>query len=436
MTKRAAIVLLPLLLLAPLSCTRERSDAGARPDLAPASAGASAGAGAPSAVTLCPGVTADATGTLPAADAINAGLAPLAQRGGTLELPRGVYLVDKQLVVSGPHVSGSPPIVLRTKDASAANATCASELATLRAAPQLSAMNGMLYFDTVGATIERLTLDGNRAARVASHSLAAQKCASGEPNASRWGYNASGTCPSCKFLSIVSKNALCGTGLEITRAVDVKIIGSAFCGNGDHAARALWADGLTVLTGNCAEIRDNRFVDNSGAGLALGSAARACPSATAAVVKDNVVEQRAQAAFAGIALDTFDNTQTGDFTDALVSGNTIDCGAGAQHLCDYGISIGPKTRAVETAQYPLRFVKNGTVRGNRVNNALQGIQVDGADGLTIGGNTVTASGVAGDFACGPRTGSSYNVHAADVRNLHRVNDATSTDFGARFHACP
>src|SRR5471030_3054375 len=105
---------------------------------------------------------------------------------------------------------------------------------------------------------------------------------------------------------------------------------SAFVANGDAATPGMWADGLTLLYAPESEIRQNQFVDNSDVGLIIGYGVRSR-------VEQNTIVQRAQGAFAGLMLDNFNSdnlSSSGDFRDAVIADNTVDCGA---QLCVFGI---------------------------------------------------------------------------------------------------
>jgi hypothetical protein len=208
--------------------------------------------------------------------------------------------------------------------------------------------------------LEHLVLDGNREARLAS--VAAQRCQAGRTTA---GFNAAVLgCVRCALDDVVSRNALCGTGM-VWGGAQAVIRRSEFRANGDATTPRMWADGLTLIYAPESEIRNNRFVDNSDIGLIIGYGVRSR-------IEQNLIVQRAQAAFAGLMLNNFnsrDLSAQGDFRGAVVAGNRIDCGS---RLCVFGIQVGPRP------WYPSQNIVGGEVRGNEVRGAKVGINVDGA----------------------------------------------------------
>ena len=112
-------------------------------------------------------------------------------------------------------------------------------------------------------------------------------------------------------------------------------------------------------------IAANQFEDNSDIGLIFGYGVQSR-------IEENVVRQRAQAAFAGLMLDNFntdDLAVRGDFRGAVVANNVIDCGP---QLCVFGIQVGPHP------WYPSNNIVGGELHDNAVRGAKIGINVDGA----------------------------------------------------------
>jgi hypothetical protein len=304
-----------------------------------------------------------------AADAIQACL-DRAPAASTVEIPPGNYVLNHQIVISA-------PVTLRTA-AGADTASCVSApdaCAVLVAAPELAARWGVLVVQsTTDVRLEHFIIDGNRTAR--STSPAAQFCVDGD---NAYGFNVSVLeCERCSVEDVISRNALCGTGMVWTGA-GARIERSAFLSNGDAATRSMWADGLTALYAPRSIIRDNTFDNNSDVALIMGFGVDAR-------IEHNAIEQRTQPSFAGLMLDNFnsnDRTARGDFRGAVVANNTIDCGP---QLCTFGIQVGPRP------WYPTTNIVGGEVHDNTVMGAKIGINVDGAgdrDAPTvIFGNTV------------------------------------------------
>lgn len=276
----------------------------------------------------------------------------------SVEIPAGTYVIHTQVVVAR-------PVAIRTAGSAGSSLSCGAtpeQCAILVAAPDLYDRYGMvLVLNTGHVTIEHLVLDGNRASRLSS--AAARSC---QHRDTARGFNAAVIgCTSCALADVVSKNALCGSGMVWSGARSA-IRGSSFLTNGDAAGPRMWADGLTVLYAPDSDIRNNRLVDNSDIGLIVGHAARTR-------IEGNVIVQRTQKAFAGLMLDNFASDHLdarGDFRGAVVSGNTIDCGP--ERLCVFGIQVG------SGPWYRARSIFGGAVHGNDVRGARVGINVDGA----------------------------------------------------------
>lgn len=356
----------------------------------------------PSSVTLCPGVTAPLTPGSDAGPAFRQCIANTPS-GGVLSVPINTYEIGSQIVIN-------KPITLRTTGTQGSTQGCESiSCAVLKASPSYFAIGGLIDVqNTHDVVLDHLVIDGNRGARLGS--AAAAQCA-GNPGNTRYGFNLRfGGCTFCKFLYSVTKNTLCGSALEWVGA-DSTIVGSVFRNNGQNAVHQMWADGLTLLNSDRATVTDNTFVDNSDVALIFGGGINA-------LIANNTVSQPGQVTFAGLMLDNFNNTAPGNFTGTMVSGNTISCGAGSAKNCQFGIELGPHP------WYASSNIVGGTVTGNTVTNARQGINVDGAgvagSPLVIYGNTVTGSPSSASFQCNPgvsRATSNLNIYA-----VHSVVD--------------
>jgi len=112
-------------------------------------------------------------------------------------------------------------------------------------------------------------------------------------------------------------------------------------------------------------VRENQLADNSDVALIIGFAARSR-------IESNVIVQQAQPAFAGLMLHNFgsdDVSFRGDFRDAVITSNTVDCG---EQMCVFGIQVGPRPWDVT------RNILGGDLHQNRVRGAMIGINADGA----------------------------------------------------------
>ena len=298
----------------------------------------------------------DARGPFSAADVLQECI-DRAPAYSSVEIPPGTYVLHRQVVVR-------TPLTIRTAGSAHTSLSCVAgsdRCAILVAAPELFAAYGFLFIgSTNNVTLEHLVLDGNRAARLSS--AAARWCLDGNTAS---GFNASVLeCVNCGLDDVVSRNALCGTGM-VWSGAHALIQRSEFSGNGDARTRSMWADGLTLAYAPESDIRGNRFVDNSDIGLIVGYAVQSR-------VEGNLVLQRAQPAFAGLMLDNFNSdnlSYRGDFRGAVITGNVIDCGA---QLCVFGIQVGPRP------WYSPKNIIGGDLHGNQVRGAKIGINVDGA----------------------------------------------------------
>jgi hypothetical protein len=272
-----------------------------------------------------------------------------------VEIPRDVYVLDRQVVIR-------KPLTVRTAGSEDGSVTCSSgpeSCANLVASPDFRDDYGVLLIaSTEEVTLEHVVLDGNRRQRLSSR--AAQACVAGRNAA---GFTAAVVrCTRCALRDVVARHAVCGTGM-LWSGSDATIERSDFRDNGDSATR-MWADGLTAVYAPDSRIVENRFFENSDVGLILGYGVRTR-------VEGNHIRQREQSVFAGLMLDNFnsdDLTTHGDFRDALITRNTIDC---RPLRCLFGIQVGPHP------WYPTRNIIGGKIWENQIHGAKVGINVDG-----------------------------------------------------------
>lgn len=307
-------------------------------------------------VQLCANQYADSTGASSADAALQACI-DATVTDGTLEIPAGTYRVDNQIQISR-------PITLRTKGTAGVAERClgSTPCATLLAAPTFYVSGGILALRTTSnlpplsnVHLDHLILDGNRSGRIGSP--AHQQCVAGQ---NRWGFNAiASDCTNCSFTNSASVRALCGTGFEWT-GDNATITNSEFNANGDHYTRNTWADGLTVLQSNGALITNNLFAENSDISLIIGGGQKA-------KVENNLIRQQQMNAFAGFMMDNFNGTTSGDFTGAVISGNTVIC-----DRCNFGMNLGPHP------WYLTRNIIGGEVKENIVRGGMIALNVDGA----------------------------------------------------------
>ena len=365
-------------------------------------------------VALCSGVQVVADGVTDAGPGIQQCINNTAS-GGTLQIPAGTYGIATQILIN-------KPFTLRTSGTSGSTQSCeAISCAILKATPSFNSSNGG-FLAVVGptdhVTIDHIVLDGNRSARL--FTTAASQCAAGN---NTWGFNSRmSDCTFCRFTYNVSKNTLCGSGIEF-RGNDGTITNNILRNNGQNSQNNMWSDGITIHFSDRATVTNNTIVDSSDVGLVMGGARDAN-------VSNNAISQPTQVVFAGLSLDNFGAGTSGDYTNAVVTQNTIDCSAARN--CHFGINLGPHSWEV------VANIFGGSVFGNTVTNARQGINVDGAgtalSPLTLYGNTATGSPSSASFLCGSRSTSNLNIYTGD--SVVNRNGDTTPATNMQWHVCP
>jgi hypothetical protein len=287
----------------------------------------------------------------------------------------------------------------------------------LRADDNLNVARGFLRLGTTTAVvIDHIILDGNRDTRLAS--AAAAQCASGNNGS---GFNASTpACTGCSFLRSGSVRALCGTGFE-WRGDQATVDGSVFSGNGDHATKNMWSDGLTIHQSDGAVIKNSRFIDNSDVGFIIGGGQNA-------TIQNNYVAQVHQSSFAGLMLDNFNGGTSGNFTGTTVSDNVVAC-AGLR--CDFAIELGPHP------WYLSANIIGGTVTKNTAVGGKFNINAEGAGTVAaptvVTQNTIGTAPSQASFNCGTRPTTAFN---ASPDSHVDVGAGPSPTGSLEFHICP
>lgn len=327
----------------------------------------------------------------------------------SIEVPPGIYVFYRQVVVA-------TPLTIRTAGSAGTSLSCAltpDACATFVAAPDFREPWGLILItSTNNASLEHIVIDGDRQARIGSPS--ARACLDGR---NTFGFNASVLyCGHCGVADVVSRNALCGTGMAWVGA-NATIQNSTFQANGDGVRNSLWADGLTVIYAPQSEISGNRFIDNTDVALIVGYG-------VASRIERNVVTQRTQASFAGLMLHNFssnDLSTGGDFRGAVVAHNTIDCGP---QLCVFGIQVGPRPWNAKL------IIVGGELHDNEVRGAKIGINVDGAGvfraPVAIHGNLVSAASEGEYFADCARPIAAGSINISPTSVVDRGNENSPT----------
>ena len=343
-------------------------------------------AAAAAAVTICPGVMADVSGGT-SADAAVQTCINQTPAGGTLSLPSGIYRFSGIVTIS-------KAMTLTTTGAAAAMNSCLAyagpRCAVFRAdasvTPSASGTRGFLRLGTLstavtGVTLDHVVVDGNRDGRLAS--TAAMRCASGNNGD---GINIGANCASCSVTGTASARAVCGSGLEWDGDT-ITVDDSDFFGNGDHNTQNMWSDGLTIHKSDGAIVQNSRFVDNSDVGFISGGGVNA-------KYLNNSAAQLTQSSFAAMMLDNFNNGALGNFTGAVLKGNSVACSA----PCHFGIELGPHP------WYNSPNIQGGAVTGNSVVGGDIEINAQGAGTVAnptvVTGNNLGPTPSSAPFTCG------------------------------------
>lgn len=311
--------------------------------------------------------------------------------GGTLELPPGKYYVGQQIAIR-------KSLTLKTQGRSFTDVKCNyiddSSCAELIGRPELRGLYGLLFVDAANTRLDHLVINGNRSARTSA--IGGNECKAGN---NQYGVNISINGPNNVVTNIVSKETMCGSGLQTMTTPHLLIKNNSIVSNGQHTG-SLWSDGITVLNGENVTVEDNEIRDNSDVDLILFS----CKNCS---VRNNSITHSSSfllSSFAGIMLGGGVPNHNGDFTGTNVHNNTVDCGTSRR--CGFGIYIGNDAWLSPGTGLP---VLGGNVYDNAVRYAQQGFSIDHTANLRLANNSVTNSGGSFAASCGTKSMSSYSV---------------------------
>lgn len=329
-------------------------------------------------------IYADETGSTPVSTAFTLCIADPAVT--VINLPPGTYLVDEPIVITRPNFT------IRTAGLAGNTQNCqqlpAGSCAILLASWQWNhcindgtCFNGFVQaYNTYDVTLDHLIFDGSKTNRASTY--AATLCGT-DPS---YGFNvrmaecggASAT-DRCEFTYNLTRNALCGTGLQFAGNYAL-IQGNAAFNNGTSARPS---DGLTIERNNNGIVNDNRAYNNTKFGIRVGTARNS-------QIQSNWIQQNGVYAAAGLVLGNFTETQgaghSGDFTYTNIRYNTINC---YNYDCGFGLDIGPDPwKSSDTAN-----TRGGLVTANNINAARVLINFGGAgistNRVTVTNNTLT-----------------------------------------------
>lgn len=200
-----------------------------------------------------------------------------------------------------------------------------------------------------------------------------------------------------EMTNVLLKNASCYTAMEVIKGVGhTKFIGNTIGPNGNHKENQMWSDGITIHDGTGIVIESNIFRDNTDVQLVLGGCLN-CNIHNNKFIHSN---DFLRSSFAELMLHAWPGT-SGNFSSSITSGNSIDCGQ--YRRCGYGLMIGGEP------WYPSKAF-GGTVRGNRIKNALLGLNVDKLTGtMDIKDNIILSSGGIANSDCGEKSWPAVNI---------------------------
>jgi hypothetical protein len=309
-----------------------------------------------------------------------------------LNLEPGTYLANAPIVVWRRFRIGTAGLAGDTRNcqqlpagwcarllASSDPAACINDSAAC-AYGRVSSGGVLQSLEATGVVFDHLIIDGNRAAR--RNTKAWDKCVLPPPNGGNaFGFNAkvdecqgspdpAANRPRCEFTYNLTQNALCGTGLQWNGDYG-RVQGNAAYNNGVHNIyERRWADGLTILRNNGGIISDNHIVNSTDVGLIVGAG-------NGAKIQSNWIEQPGTYAFAAMMLGNFKESgttgQTGDFRNALIRYNTINCFA---RNCGIGLNLGPDPWTPPGINY--ENIYGGTITQNSFNGARLAVNFGGA----------------------------------------------------------
>jgi Ig-like domain-containing protein len=327
-----------------------------------------------------------------------------------VELPAGIYRIDHQIQIN------DHPITLRTEGKDQNMAKCAidnHDCAELKASTDFSDTLGILQVHQNSSLVDHLVVNGNKTARASTSS--GQECAS---YSNSYGYNIRLTCNSCAVFNSVTKNALCGTGLEGSGVRSgLTIWRNTVAYNGVHDSEGLWADGITIHDAVDSSFTENEFVDSTDIDLIFGGCVNC-------IIQDNVIwhtDNFAGGAFAALMIHAWSdgnggNATSGNFTGSVTSGNSIDCGA--QRRCGIGLYLG------SDAWY-ITDVYGGSVHDNTVANAEMGVLIDDVHDMEVYDNPVSNPALFTTASCGQKWTHAYAIGNRSA-NVDTSKDTLST----------
>ena len=314
--------------------------------------------------------------------------------GKVLMIPPGVYRLDHGLKVQ------AHAIVLTTEGKSPGDPECpfgGQGCAVLKASPAFNDQFGLLQLLKDGSAVDHIVIDGNKAARWSTN--AGNQCGAGRNS---YGYNMRVVCNNCSVTNSVSKDALCGTGCEVTgKRSHITIRNDTIAENGVHNRQGLWSDGLTVHDAADSVFTDNEIRDNTDVDMIFGGCQRC------RIQNNKVLHTKGftSSSFAALMIHAWPapgggNGTSGDYTGTVTSNNTVDCGS--NHGCGIGLYLG------SDAWY-ITDVFGGSVHDNQVKNPQQGVLLDDVHNMEVYNNPVSNPMRSCKTSCGTKACGAYGM---------------------------
>lgn len=277
--------------------------------------------------------------------------------------------------------------------------------------------NGLLALVGKSIVMDHVVVNGNKQARM--DSVAAARC---KDSGGVSGSNISVNGNAIQILNSVSKNALCGFGLNIL-GKNILVKNDSFVSNGNHLLPGMWANGVSSYENNDGlRVLYSRFIDNTGMHIQLGAALKQ-------KVQHNTIQNSSDSlagAYAGIVLYDYGKaTNNPTYTDSVVSLNTIE--GGTTRNCGFGILLGSDPWNVVR---PLH-VTSATINSNTITDAQVGILLDDATGNTLKSNKVTWTDQnlkTTKTSCGEKASGLYVAGSESVNNIFGNQKYVTMDF--------
>ncbi len=338
-----------------------------------------------------------------------------APSGGVVWLPVGRYHMD------GPVVISSHPVILQTEGRSLWDDPClddGSDCAVLAASASFSATGGILQVLADRSVVDHLVIDGNKASRAQTSS--GQQCGSMH---NAYGYNMRLGCDDCALTNSVTRDALCGTGCEVSGVRrNVTLWRNSVLDCGVHNAQGMWSDGITVHDCTNCSFTENRVRNSTDVDLIFGG----CPGC---MIQDNEIFHGADfttSSFAALMIHAWadgsgNNVTSGDFTGAVTWRNLIDCGSAGG--CGFGLYLGADA-------WYIANVHGGRVYANQVIGAQLGLLVDDVHDMAVYDNPVSSTVGQTRASCGQRQTADY-AKGTRTTNLDTSADRFATTYASQ-----